>query len=390
VIDDDELDADSPDPESETGDASKETVRRRASSALSFELPPAWWPVALAEQVTDKPRAFRLGARELAMYRDPHGVVHAVNDLCPHRRMPLSMGWVTEEGYLQCGYHGWCFDGTTGQCMVIPNLNDDERVSPSIRVSAFATAEQLARRLGFHPRASAPPSVDESAAEVTADKGLTLFDTLLADGFVHVWTGSAAPDAMPPPVSGESAGPGGGEAFHGEVKVRAPWAQVADALLWNPGRALGLGMLLGSGEELLDATVTVGDGVVVAERERLTIAIPRLGTFDPLSGRSTISQITTRADTGLTRITAESSDGGVSVRVVVGVSPHGEYRTTVRWRGELVGRAAGAAALAWTRASALGRRVAGRSGASVEATADDLEVTVDRAVDQLRLLRGDL
>ena len=179
-----------------------------------------------------------------------------------------------------------------------------------------------------------------------------------------------------------------GEVFHGEAEVRVPWTRVAEALLWNPGRALGLGVLFGSGEEMIDAKVTTDDGVVVAERERLTFAIPRPSTFDPLIGRTTTARISTRLDTGLTQISAESDIGGVSVRAVVGITPHGEYRTTVRWRGEVTGGPGSAASLAWTRLAGLPRRLVRQDVATFEATADQLDVTVDHAVEQLRLLRS--
>lgn len=47
-------------------------------------------------------------------------VVTAVVDQCPHRAALLSEGRVTEAGLLQCAYHGWTFNGTTGDCVDIP------------------------------------------------------------------------------------------------------------------------------------------------------------------------------------------------------------------------------------------------------------------------------
>jgi nitrite reductase/ring-hydroxylating ferredoxin subunit len=374
------------DPET-LDDDTEPAVRRRSSGEATFGVPDAWWPVALAEQVSNKPRSFRLGAQALAMYRDPRGIVRAVVDVCPHRRMPLSMGWVTEEGYLQCPYHGWCFDGATGQCMVIPNLRDDERVSPSIRVSAFATAEQLAQRLGFRHRPTVPPSVDETATVVTADHGLTLFDAKLADGFVHVWSGAAPSETVPPPSSSPDPVPSDGDTFHGEAEVRVPWQHAAEALLWNPGRALGLSVFLGAGSEMIAPSVSSDDGAVVVERERLTFALPRISTFDQLLANTTRVRISTRVDTGLTRLDAESDNGSVVARVVVGLAPYGEYRTMVRWRGHVAGGASSTAALGWTRVASVGRRLAGREGTALEATSDAAQEAVDPAVAMLRELR---
>ncbi len=60
------------------------------------------------------------------MYRDSVGTVRALANRCPHRRLPLSMGRVIPDG-LQCGYHGWTFDGATGRCTLIPNFQPEEK-----------------------------------------------------------------------------------------------------------------------------------------------------------------------------------------------------------------------------------------------------------------------
>lgn len=45
-----------------------------------------------------------------------------LRDCCPHRGGRLSLGVVTAEGRLRCGYHGWRCDGA-GRCLAAP-LND--------------------------------------------------------------------------------------------------------------------------------------------------------------------------------------------------------------------------------------------------------------------------
>lgn len=46
----------------------------------------------------------------------------AMLDECPHKKVALSEGRVTEcgSGYIQCSYHGWTFDGRSGECVEIP------------------------------------------------------------------------------------------------------------------------------------------------------------------------------------------------------------------------------------------------------------------------------
>jgi phenylpropionate dioxygenase-like ring-hydroxylating dioxygenase large terminal subunit len=106
-------------------------IAESQSAPPAGRLPDAWWPIAFSDQVRRHPKPFRLGWQRFAVYRDLTGVVRAVDDACPHRRLPSSMGRITEDGYLQCAYHGWCCDGETGRCTAIPNLRQDERVPSS-------------------------------------------------------------------------------------------------------------------------------------------------------------------------------------------------------------------------------------------------------------------
>ncbi|MGH7899201.1 MAG: Rieske 2Fe-2S domain-containing protein [Candidatus Binatia bacterium] len=101
-----------------------------------------WRPVSSSADVGGKPLPVRVGDEPVVLFRDGAGVVRALEDRCPHRRAPLSLGRVTEEGTLQCGYHGWCWDGASGLCARIPNLRSDERVPPGFVVRAYATEER--------------------------------------------------------------------------------------------------------------------------------------------------------------------------------------------------------------------------------------------------------
>src|SRR5262245_19547060 len=68
-----------------------------------------WHPVLLSKQLKRKPVGVRLDGLDLAVFRTRSGQVGAFEDICPHRRMRLSLGSVVGER-LQCLYHGWTFD----------------------------------------------------------------------------------------------------------------------------------------------------------------------------------------------------------------------------------------------------------------------------------------
>jgi len=101
-----------------------------------------WWAVARSEEVNSaKPINVDIGDQPIVLWRDHQGVVRALEDRCPHRRAPLSLGCVLDNGMIQCGYHGWTFDGATGHLKNIPNLKSDAKFPALYRAAAFAVAE---------------------------------------------------------------------------------------------------------------------------------------------------------------------------------------------------------------------------------------------------------
>jgi vanillate O-demethylase monooxygenase subunit len=89
-----------------------------------------WFPVACARDVGEEPIAMQLLDVRLVAYRTTQGILVA-RDLCPHRGVPLSKGWV-EGDEIVCPYHGLRF-GTDGRCTRIPA---QPNVKPSDRFRA--------------------------------------------------------------------------------------------------------------------------------------------------------------------------------------------------------------------------------------------------------------
>ena len=83
-------------------------------------LPNAWFILCASSELGDKPLARTLQGSPLVLFRGEGGKPATLVDRCPHRNVPLSLGRV-KEGQLQCGYHGWRFDGA-GQCRSIPGF----------------------------------------------------------------------------------------------------------------------------------------------------------------------------------------------------------------------------------------------------------------------------
>lgn len=79
----------------------------------------------------------RIAGQSLLFYRTPEGELVAMEDRCPHRSAPLSLG--RKEGdAVRCMYHGLLF-GKDGACKQVPGM---DRIPPGAAVPTFAVCEK--------------------------------------------------------------------------------------------------------------------------------------------------------------------------------------------------------------------------------------------------------
>jgi phenylpropionate dioxygenase-like ring-hydroxylating dioxygenase large terminal subunit len=81
-----------------------------------------WYLVASANDVGDRPIGLKRLGRNLLLWRDTAGTVHALDDYCPHRGAPLSLGRVID-GRVSCAYHGFEIDAA-GTIAAVPATPD--------------------------------------------------------------------------------------------------------------------------------------------------------------------------------------------------------------------------------------------------------------------------
>ena len=94
-------------------------------AAWSHEIPPA------------EPRGVRVVGEPIVLYRRGDGTVAALEDRCPHRFAPLSLGRI-EGDDLRCMYHGLRF-GPDGVCVEVPGST---RVPPRLAARGFPVVER--------------------------------------------------------------------------------------------------------------------------------------------------------------------------------------------------------------------------------------------------------
>ena len=68
-----------------------------------------WYVAATDHEIGQRPFGRMILGEPIVFYRAEDGTPVALEDRCPHRRLPLSMGKLVD-GVLQCHYHGLRFD----------------------------------------------------------------------------------------------------------------------------------------------------------------------------------------------------------------------------------------------------------------------------------------
>lgn len=73
-----------------------------------------WYVACTPDEIAEKPLGRQICGEKIVFYRGAEGKVAAVEDFCPHRGAPLSLGFV-RDGNLVCGYHGLEMAPTAGR-----------------------------------------------------------------------------------------------------------------------------------------------------------------------------------------------------------------------------------------------------------------------------------
>ena len=77
-----------------------------------------WYVAGWSKDYEHTLKAQKLLGENIVFYRQCDGAPAALEDACPHRKLPLSMGQL-EGDHVVCGYHGLTFD-CTGNCIDSP------------------------------------------------------------------------------------------------------------------------------------------------------------------------------------------------------------------------------------------------------------------------------
>lgn len=97
----------------------------------------AWYAAAWDSEVKQALHATILLGESIVLYRKADGAVVALEDACPHRKLPLSMGRLLGD-VVECGYHGLTFD-CSGACVKAACVS---RVPQAAKVRSYPVEER--------------------------------------------------------------------------------------------------------------------------------------------------------------------------------------------------------------------------------------------------------
>jgi len=97
----------------------------------------AWYVATWDHEIKRELTPVTMLGENLVLYRRQDGKVAALEDACPHRKLPLSMGRIKGDD-VECGYHGLTFD-CSGTCTRVPGA---ERIPHVARVRSYPVEER--------------------------------------------------------------------------------------------------------------------------------------------------------------------------------------------------------------------------------------------------------
>jgi nitrite reductase/ring-hydroxylating ferredoxin subunit len=120
-----------------------------------------WYPALRTDTLRGgKLRTAMLLDLPLVLGRLTDGRIFAMRDSCPHRGIPLSVGWF-DGRHVTCRYHGWEFEPCSGQCAVIPSLSSFDKLDAArIYATAYPCEERDGYAWVFLPGAGAGRKLD--------------------------------------------------------------------------------------------------------------------------------------------------------------------------------------------------------------------------------------
>ncbi len=152
-----------PDPEALVDESRRVRVRRErpeGGKRFPFPVPNGWFVVAASDELAvGEVKSLYAFGKDLVLYRSESGEARLIDAYCPHMGAHIGTGGKVEGDGIRCPFHGWRFDGASGQCTNIP-YTDDDRIPAGGKVRGYPLIERNHMIWAGHHREGKEPFYD--------------------------------------------------------------------------------------------------------------------------------------------------------------------------------------------------------------------------------------
>ena len=95
--------------------------RKRLVGDIPPPYPNGWYELMRSEDLpVGQSRAINMNDEHFAVFRNKNEQVFVTDAYCPHLGANLGVGGTVVGNCIECPFHGWQFDGETGECTAVP------------------------------------------------------------------------------------------------------------------------------------------------------------------------------------------------------------------------------------------------------------------------------
>ncbi len=132
-------------------------------------IPDGWFAVAFSNELAiGEVKRVRYFARDLVLFRTRSGEARVLDGYCSHLGANLAEGGRVMGDTIRCPFHGWQYDGATGECVQIPYC---ERIPKKARVRAYDVVEKNQFIMVWYHAEDKPPEWEVPEIAELTDEG---------------------------------------------------------------------------------------------------------------------------------------------------------------------------------------------------------------------------
>jgi phenylpropionate dioxygenase-like ring-hydroxylating dioxygenase large terminal subunit len=133
-------------------------MARREIEHTPLPMPNGWFAVGWSHELREGAvRPIHYFGEDMVLFRTRSGHARVLDAFCPHLGAHLGHGGRVMGETVRCPFHGWQYDGTTGECVHIPYC---ERIPSLARVRAWDVQEKNGMVFAWYHAEGKPPEWD--------------------------------------------------------------------------------------------------------------------------------------------------------------------------------------------------------------------------------------